>query len=143
MALAQVWVGDFPMPTQAEMDAEATAHYQKVVANSKVSEVAHTGLHTDLAYDQWLNAAAGTGFYERVGSWTSWKCWKLWWQDPKLYKLLIDGIFTAHVLRLFETDRVRQAWPGARAAIEKANADVQALEEREMAMKLKSKLKTK
>ena len=129
MALAQLWKGDYPMPSQAEMEAEVNRHYQRMVKQMAKEDVAHTGLFTDIEFDQWLQGVAGTGLYERLGNWMSWESWKLWLTDRKLYLTLMDGAPSAHALRLFDIGRGRQMWSGARAAIEKAEEERQSMEE--------------
>lgn len=82
-----------------------------------------TGLIPTLDSDHWLQQAAGCGVWERLG-W-GWQGWSFWWTEREMYSLLIDGIDSPHALRLFETGRGRKPWPGARAAIEKANAEIE------------------
>lgn len=121
MALGQLWGGNYPMPSAAEMEREANASIFALAKLAKEGDVKITGVKGAIAFDQWLNEVAGTGLYEHLGNWTSSKCWKLWWSDRKLYNTLMGGILSAHVLRLFETPRGRKAWPGARNAIMEAN----------------------
>ena len=101
------------------MEANATRHFRFLIAESNKGYVGHAGFTHEQDYDRWLNAVAGTGLYEKTG-W-GWEGWKLWWNDYKLYKMIMDGPDTPFSMRLFVTDRGRKHWPGARAAMEKAN----------------------
>ena len=121
MALAQLWSGKYPIPSQNEMNHNADAHIHHLAKLIKTGDVKLTGIMGGLEFDQWMNEVAGTGLYTHLGNWTSLKCWKLWWNDRKLYNTLVSGIVSTHFLRLFETPRGRKAWPGARDAILKAN----------------------
>ncbi|KAJ3515503.1 hypothetical protein NM208_g14959 [Fusarium decemcellulare] len=70
----------------------------------------------------WANKAAGTQVNEHLG----WGLagWKFWFQDRAFYKLLMDGIYTPFIWRVF--DGKRKKWDGAKAEIEKVNAYVEA-----------------
>ncbi|KAK4541769.1 hypothetical protein LTR36_007478 [Oleoguttula mirabilis] len=125
MALAQLWKGEFPMPSRLDMEANADKHYTYIVSELQNGHVNHNGLTGDIDFDVWLNKAAGTQLYERLG-WGR-DGWKLWWGDRKLYSMLMDGVDSPHAMRLFETPRGRKSWEGARAAIEEANAEVEEL----------------
>nr|OQO16618.1 hypothetical protein B0A51_14119 [Rachicladosporium sp. CCFEE 5018] len=131
MGLAQLWGGKYPFPSQTEMQSEADSFYASLISTLKNGEIAHAGIRSDLAFSRWLHEVAGTGLFEHVGSWTSWRCWKLWWSDRKFYKMLLDGVMSPHAWRLFDMGRGRKVWSGAREAVEKANADMRVLEERE------------
>jgi dimethylaniline monooxygenase (N-oxide forming) len=63
---------------------------------------------------------AGTQVNEKLG-W-GWEGWKFWWGDRTLYKLIMDGIPTPFVYRLWEgREGGRKTWEGARAEIYKVN----------------------
>ncbi|RYP21173.1 hypothetical protein DL767_009319 [Monosporascus sp. MG133] len=131
MALAQLWGGNYPMPSNAEMERDANASIFRLAKLIKDGDVKLTGVMGHIGFDQWLNEVAGTGLYEHLGNWTSSKCWKLWWSDRKLYNTLMSGILSTHVLRLFETQRGRKAWRGARKAIMEANENAARFEKSE------------
>lgn len=71
----------------------------------------------------WVEATAGVRLQEHLSPF-SLTAWKLWWQDRELSRMLIDGILSPHIYRLFDSEGRRRKWDGARAAIEKVNADV-------------------
>ncbi|KAL3426514.1 hypothetical protein PVAG01_00023 [Phlyctema vagabunda] len=121
MALAQLWTGKYPLPSQREMERTADAAVDDLASLIKHGDVKLTGIMGQIEYDQWLNDVAGTQLYSHLGNWFSSSCWKLWWNDRKLYKNLVGGIVSTHMLRLFDGKSGRKAWPGARAAIMEAN----------------------
>ncbi|KAF2165561.1 hypothetical protein M409DRAFT_36953 [Zasmidium cellare ATCC 36951] len=137
MALAQLWSGKAPMPTDKEMQVSADTHL-KLLANTMQmhGEVQHAGTIDHFAMDAWLHRTAGTGLLSSVGIFNR-KAWVLYWTEPDLYKALLDGPPTAHALRLFETGG-RRAWPGAKSAILKAYAD-----SKELGIKFQSKEQAK
>lgn len=75
----------------------------------------------ELEYDDWLHKAAGTVVPEALGSLAVEDC-HLRLIEQKLYVMLMDVVNSPHAMRLFQTGK-RQAWDGARDAIEKANRD--------------------
>ncbi|KAK3935184.1 flavin-binding monooxygenase-like-domain-containing protein [Diplogelasinospora grovesii] len=122
MALAQLWAGNYPLPSQGEMERSADDFMHDLAGLIKKGDVKLTGIMGAIEYDQWLNDVAGTRLYSHLGNWFSSDCWRLWWNDRKLYKTLVGGIVSAHMLRLFDSKgRGRKAWPGARDAIMEAN----------------------
>lgn len=121
MALAQLWTGNYPMPSQAEMERNADTAMDNEARLIKRGDVKLTGIRGQLEYDQWLNEVAGTRLYAYLGNWFSSDCWSLWWNDRKLYNTLVSGIISTHMLRLFDSKGGRIAWPGARSAIMEAN----------------------
>jgi dimethylaniline monooxygenase (N-oxide forming) len=131
MALAQLWSGNYPMPSQAEIESEADASIARLAKLVKYGDVKITGVMGHMGFDQWLNEVAGTGLYDYLGNWTNSKCWKLWWSDRKLYNILMTGIISTHMLRLFDTGRGRKAWRGARKAIIEANENAARFEKSE------------
>ncbi|KAK4508346.1 hypothetical protein PRZ48_002084 [Zasmidium cellare] len=128
IALAQLWEGNYPMPSQIEMERNATKHFQWLITELNKGFISHAGFSQELDHDKWFNAVGGTDLYERTG-W-GWKGWQFWWNDRPLYKLVMDGPDTPFALRLFVTKRGRKSWPGARGAIEKANREVDELVEK-------------
>ncbi|KAI1839941.1 hypothetical protein JX266_013859 [Neoarthrinium moseri] len=129
MALANIWGGNAPLPTAKEMRQDIDAHYRFITSALKNDRVPHPGIRVDVrnTYD-WLNKMAGTGVTERLGNFNA-EAWNLWWSDRRFYNLLMDGVNVPAVYRLFDTNRGRVPWPGARSQIEKTNREVQEMEE--------------
>lgn len=130
MALSSVWSGSFPVPSAEERRKDIDDHYNFVVDTLHHGPVPHLGLRIAAtgSYD-WLNRAAGTGVTERLGCFSI-EAWKLWWNDRQFYNLLMDGVDTPPVYRLFDTGRGRKPWAGARERIVQLNEEVKQLGER-------------
>ncbi len=127
MALASLWSGGYPLPNKEEMKADIDQHYDFVIKGLEYGYIPHFGfrINAQSTY-RYANAAAGTGLNERLANW-GWEAWKFWWSDRKFYKMLMDGPDIPAVNRLFDTGGGRKPWPGARAHIEKTNAEVKDL----------------
>jgi dimethylaniline monooxygenase (N-oxide forming) len=56
----------------------------------------------------------------------------LWWQDRQVYSILVNGIWSPHIYRLFDPSRPngRRKWDGAREAIIRVNEHMKANMER-------------
>lgn len=124
-AISQLWLGNYPMPSSAEMEAWCDANYASSLWQIKNWHIQKIGT-SPLFLERWCNQVAGNGV-DFMLSWTSWEAWKFWWEERELYKLLMDGINTPYLFRLFESPRGnkgRKRWPGAREAIYKANGKV-------------------
>lgn len=120
MAVAQVWKGTSPLPSASEMSRSVDRHHDYICNVAKDGSVIPVWVR-QREWLAWANAAAGTGVDEYLG-W-GWKAWRLWWQDRAFYKMLMDGIFTPFIWRVFEGKRKR--WEGARGEIEKVNREVE------------------
>ncbi|KAH8908315.1 FAD/NAD(P)-binding domain-containing protein [Coniochaeta sp. PMI_546] len=131
MALASVWSGQWPVPSAGEMARDIDAHYDFVVTMLKYGPMPHPGFRWSRgrATYRWMNEVAGTGVNEKLAAWGV-EGWKFWWRDRKFYNLVMNGIDTPYVYRLFDTGRGRKAWAGAREAIERANREVEAMGEK-------------
>lgn len=116
MAVAQVWKGRSKLPSKEEMNRSVDAHH------SALCKLARAGSANPLStkqgeWFQWVNDMAGTGLNERLG-WGI-QGWLFWFQERRLYRMLVDGLFTPHIFRLFEGKRKR--WDGALEEIERVN----------------------
>lgn len=118
-AIAQVWKGNHVLPNREELDAWVEKDYQRAIAQAKIWRIGKIGSEPR-ALETWLDKVAGTGVNEKLG-W-GWEGWKFWWSDRKLYGLIMDGVNSPHVYRLFDgKPGSRDKWDGAREAIFKAN----------------------
>jgi dimethylaniline monooxygenase (N-oxide forming) len=66
---------------------------------------------------KFLNSAAGTGVDKNLRY--GWEGWKIWWQERKLSNLMMRGVMTPYMHRVF--DGRRKNWDGAREAIIASN----------------------
>ncbi|KAL9112572.1 MAG: hypothetical protein Q9227_003143 [Pyrenula ochraceoflavens] len=121
MALAQIWQGHFPLPPIPEMDRTITRHHAwaRAVAGA---EDADSKMVAKEPWKAWLNEAAGTGCNERLGY--GWGGWRFWWRERRWCGILMEGVDSPHVMRLWEGRR-KGRWEGARGAIEEANREVE------------------
>ncbi|KAM3469874.1 hypothetical protein MY5147_006753 [Beauveria neobassiana] len=117
MAVAQVWVGRSSLPPAAEMASAVDAHHKLVCARASQGPTPGTWVRQS-AWEPWAQATAGTGLAENLG-W-GWKGWVFWWRNRAYYKLLVDGIYSPFLLRVFDSGK-RKKWDSAREAIEKLN----------------------
>lgn len=138
MALSSMWSGNAPLPSTSEMQRDIDGHYNSIIAALHIDRVPHPGVRPNgRATIDWLNKAAGTGVSDQLGNFYP-AAWKLWWGDRKFYNLLMDGVHLPAMYRLFDTDRGRIPWRGARSHIEATNKEV-----REMADAWKNQEKAK
>lgn len=121
MAISNAWRGIEPFPSTDDMEHHIDEHQRWIANRWRIDPNTPTSAVKTWEYQGWLHKSAGTGM-DSLG-W-GWKGWKFWWQDRKMYKLMNDGVETAHMYRFFESDR-RRAWPGARDAIVHMNEVVQ------------------
>lgn len=116
MAIAQIWKGASSLPSQAEMEQAVDAHHEWVVSLAQRGSV-YPGIVKPGPWMSWVNDAAGTGVNEMLAYGAA--GWAFWWRDRTFCNLLMDGIYSPHIFRVF--DGKRKKWDGAREAIEKAN----------------------
>lgn len=121
-AIAQLWLGHYPMPSSSEMSAWCDANYVRNLSILKTGRLQKVGMDPG-ELERWLNKVAGNGMNEMF-QWGRWEAWGFWWNERELYKIIMDGIDTPFVYRLFDSPRGklgRPSWDGAREAIYKAN----------------------
>lgn len=116
MALGQVWVGNSPLPSMEEMGRSVERQHEWICSTAEKGPAIPSWVRQG-EWNAWANATAGTGIAENLG-WGI-KGWSLWWWEREWYRMLVDGIYSPHLLRMF--DGKRKKWDGAREAIEKIN----------------------
>ncbi|KFY16435.1 hypothetical protein V492_01344 [Pseudogymnoascus sp. VKM F-4246] len=115
-AIAQVFSGAYPLPPQPEIERWCDDHYQYCLTMAHIAR-APAGLVKNGEVVPWLNEACGNGINGKLG-W-GWEGWKFWWEERELYRLLVEGVNTGFLYRIF--DGRRKMWEGAREAVYKAN----------------------
>lgn len=129
MALAQLWSNkpaSPSLPSQQKMDDWYRAHRAWVSLarrNAPSNKIVKLSVREG-PWKEFVQAAAGTNV-EKYLKYGSWEAWRFWWNNKELSKLLMDGVYSPHLYRLFESEGVgRKKWDGASRAIETVNADV-------------------
>ena len=142
MALAQLWStkpSSPSLPLATEMQQWYDAHLRWVAG---VRSRSPHGKFVKLTVRNgpwlvWVDEVSGTDV-ARNTSYSSIDAWRFWWRDRKLCGLLLGGIFSPHMYRLFESGR-RKRWDGAENAIKKVNEDVKESQRRKMEMKIEGR----
>lgn len=116
MALAQIWKGAASLPPREEMEKAVDEHHEWVCSLARNGSV-YPGIAKPGPWMRWANEAAGTGANEYLGY--GWKGWMFWLRDRRFCNLLMGGVYSPHLFRLFEGKRKK--WDGAREAIVRAN----------------------
>ncbi|SPN99128.1 related to flavin depend monooxygenase that catalyses the oxidation of rubrofusarin to 9-hydroxyrubrofusarin [Cephalotrichum gorgonifer] len=119
MALAQVWKGNSALPPREEMERALDAHEEWVCGLAGRGRT-HPAWVSWPEWMDWVNETAGTGLRRNLGWGT--EGWRFWREDRMLYRAVVDGIYSPHVFRLFETGK-RKVWDGAREEIARVNED--------------------
>ena len=128
MAVAQIWAGKYKLPSKEALERSINEHHAWVASVAR-DDTVYAGLIQDGPFFRFLNDAAGTGVNEKLGY--GLQGWLYWCSDPWFCNVLMTGVMSAHVFRLFETGR-RKSWKGAREAIIKANEKCQGIFGQEM-----------
>ena len=118
MAVSNVFRHAHPLPSLNAMNSWIEDHHNWVASRWKLDHSIDTSMVKHWEFQGWLHEAAGTGM-ENLSIF-GWKGWRFWWKDRKMYKLMNDGVETAHMYKYFETGK-RQIWDGAKDAILHAN----------------------
>jgi len=113
LAVSNVWRGVEKLPSRADMERHIDRHQKWVASRWAEDHTIDTGCVKQWEFQGFLHRAAGTGM-ENLG-W-GWKGWLFWLKDRKMYKLMNNGVETAHAYRYFETGK-RKIWEGARDEI--------------------------
>lgn len=117
MVIAQVWSGKSVLPSMKEMNQSVDEHHDYVCTKAEAGPTVVSWVQQGV-WEPWAHKMAGTGIAENLG-W-GWQGWSFWWNNRKFYKLLVSGIYSPFLFRVFDGKRKR--WDGAREAIERLNA---------------------
>lgn len=119
-AIAQIWKGGYPLPPPNEMNQWCEENYARSVRSVHRWRVPEPSADS-LQLERWFNEVVGNGMNESLG-W-GWAGWTFWWREREMYRLIMDGVNTPFVYRLFEGrgEGGRKKWDGARDAIRWAN----------------------
>jgi dimethylaniline monooxygenase (N-oxide forming) len=117
MALTQVWAGRSCLPSKAAMDEAMDRHHEWLVEQAQRTCNVSPGQCDAGTWVTAMDDLAGTGVNEYLGY--GWKGWLFWLRERSFCNLLMGGIWSPHIHRMFEGKRKR--WDGAREAIERVN----------------------
>jgi dimethylaniline monooxygenase (N-oxide forming) len=116
VAIAQIWKGGFALPSEDEMNVEIDQHH-KWIRSLGTNDSVYTGIVRPGPWLAFLDRAADSGVEKNLGY--GWEGWKFWMRDRKLSGLMMRGVQTPFMYRLFEGRRKK--WDGARDAILHSN----------------------
>jgi dimethylaniline monooxygenase (N-oxide forming) len=143
MGIAQVFAGRFKLPDHDFMQRriEASHDFVNQLASRSPQPITFQGAARCVDRGPWitfLHEAAGTEVPSKLGY--GFSGWKFWLSDRKFCHLLMNGVNSIHVARLFDgRPGSRPRWEGARKAIIEANEDVRRIEEERKAQYPKDK----
>lgn len=120
-AVAQIWAGKSALPSLQEMNENVDAQHEWVCSIARTGDLANTNLRNNWEWFKWCDEAAGIGLAKRMGY--GLEGWKFWLQDRDLCKLVMDGIMSPHLFRLFDEGK-RKPWLEARDVVEAVNGKV-------------------
>lgn len=127
MALAQLWSRKSTSPSLPPMDEMQEWYKTHLQWVAGIRRKSPHGKFVKLSvrngpWLSWVDEVSGANVARHL-SYTSVDAWKFWWKDRELCGMALDGIFSPHIHRLFESER-RKKWDGARDAIVKVNKDI-------------------
>lgn len=117
MALAQIWKGNAKLPSAEKMQREVEAHERWMCKLARRGRV-HPAWVSWPGWVGWANQTTGTVLEENVGCGV--QGWRFWAREKDLYKAVMDGVYSPHIFRLFETGK-RKTWAGAAEKIFRVN----------------------
>ena len=124
MAITQVWAGKSDLPSLPDMHAAVRRHHDWLVNQAHDHYNVSPGQYDAGAWVKAMDGLAGTGVNEYLGY--GWKGWVFWLKERKFCNLLMDGIWSPHIHRVFNTGK-RKCWDGGRGAVHKVNKSVAAM----------------
>jgi dimethylaniline monooxygenase (N-oxide forming) len=117
MAIAQVWKGASALPSLTVMEKAVDADHAWMGEVAKGTSNVSPGM---VDGGKWLHAMddlAGTGVNENLGY--GWAGWVFWLNNRRLSNMLMGGLWSPHMHRLF--DGKRRRWDGALKEVERVN----------------------
>jgi len=115
MAIAQLWKEPSRFPPRGVMLRSVDEHLQWAQCIAAKGSLNPCFVQAPEWMD-WVEDTAGFHVSDHLGYGL---CgWNFWLRDRKFCQLLMDGILSPHIYRLFDSER-RKKWDGAREAIER------------------------
>ncbi|CAN9370583.1 unnamed protein product [Alternaria alternata] len=126
MAVAQVWAGKSSLPSLSAMNFAVGKHHMWLADSAKRIPNVSPGQCEASEWVRAMDHLAGTGVNEYLGY--GWKGWLFWLRERRFCNLLMGGIWSPSIHRVFSTGK-RKCWDGAREAIERVNERVAKMRE--------------
>jgi dimethylaniline monooxygenase (N-oxide forming) len=118
MAVAQVWSGASSLPSESQMNNEIEKQHEWLADLASRGFNVSPGTVDAGPWMRAMNELAGTGVGEYLGY--GWEGWWFWIRNRKFCDLLMGGLWSPCIYRVFKGKRDR--WEGARGAVERINA---------------------
>ena len=119
MAVTQTWKNNSPLPSQQVMNKAIDAHHEWMISLAQ-KETVITDLVREEIWMKWVRETAGTGVDEKLGY--GLEGWKFWLGDWRFCNLLMGGIESPLVDRIFDG---RRKWDDARQVIVNQNEEAE------------------
>ncbi|KAF1851377.1 FAD/NAD(P)-binding domain-containing protein [Cucurbitaria berberidis CBS 394.84] len=116
-AIAQIWAGNSMLPSKAQMEIAVDKHHEWLASHAQDGHNISPGTVEAGPWIRAMDDLAGTGVNEYLGY--GLKGWMFWLKDRPFCNLLMGGLWSPHIHRVFEGKR--KAWTGAKEAIERVN----------------------
>ncbi|KIW92664.1 uncharacterized protein Z519_06511 [Cladophialophora bantiana CBS 173.52] len=124
-AIAQLWKPDDSSPSLPSR-GEMIAWVKNRLAWANTI-LARGSFNTRMVYapdwSDWLDETSGFRVNEHLGYGRT--GWAFWLNNREFCNSLMDGIYSSHVYRLFDSHGKRKAWAGAKEAIISANEEAE------------------
>ncbi|KAF1831186.1 FAD/NAD(P)-binding domain-containing protein [Decorospora gaudefroyi] len=124
-AITQVWKGASTLPSIPAMNKAVDRHHDWMTKMARRNYNVSPGQCDVGSWVSAMDDLAGTGVNGKLGY--GWEGWRFWLRERKFCNLLMGGIWSPHIHRVFEGKR--KAWGGARDAIVKVNERVAEMRE--------------
>jgi dimethylaniline monooxygenase (N-oxide forming) len=122
MAIAQVFKDAALLPPQSQIDLEIEKHHLWLAGLASRGYNVSPGNVDAGPWMSAMNKLGGTGVEEYLGYGV--KGWWFWVRNMKWCNVLVGGIWSPCIYRVFDTEGKREKWDGAREAVERVNAQV-------------------
>ena len=120
--VSQIWLGNSSLPPLSEMQRwhrDYLSWRESMIKHYSPGSTFYTVFMPMTDHLTWMDTCAGLGIRHHFGwlsRWVNRKAWQLWWNDRKLYDIILTGLTSPAIFRLFD-DGKRKAWRGAREQI--------------------------
>ncbi|RMZ67375.1 dimethylaniline monooxygenase 2 [Pyrenophora seminiperda CCB06] len=103
MAITQVWAGKSQLPSVPDMRTAVQDHHDWLTKLAQCRYNVSPGQYDAGKWVKAMDDLAGTGVNEYLGY--GWKGWLFWIKERKFCNLLMDGIWSPHIHRVFDVGK--------------------------------------